>query len=131
MSSVITKQGDRPAPSRSETLSMRIGKGHAVWVRLCHWVGVIAVLCLLVSGYAMLMTNPNLYWGEVGNPLVRPWLEVPVSRNYQHGGWSEPTPFFDTPDSAVSAIRGYEILNENGWGRSLHFFLLVLFFIHV
>jgi hypothetical protein len=39
---------------------------------------------------------------------------LPVSRNYQHGGWSEPTPFFDTADSPVTANRGYEILNPNG-----------------
>lgn len=121
MSSVITQPDERGAPSRAAPLPTRIGRGHAVWVRICHWVGVIAVVCLLVSGYAMLMTNPRLYWGEVGNPLVPPWLELPVSHNYRHGGWSEPTPFFDTPDSPVSANRGYEILNPNGWGRSLHF----------
>jgi hypothetical protein len=33
----------------------------------------------------------------------------------QHGGWSEPTPLFDTAHSPVSANRGYEILNLNGW----------------
>lgn len=100
---------------------MRKSTGHAAWVRICHWLAAFSVLALMVSGYSMLMTNPNLYWGEVGNPLIPPFLELPVSRNYQYGGWSEPTPFFETDDSPVSANRGYEILNLNSWGRSLHF----------
>lgn len=29
--------------------------------------------------------------------------------------------FFDSPNSPVSAGRTYDIFNENGWGRSLHF----------
>jgi len=121
MSSVITQHDQPRKPSPAAAASLQAGQGHALWVRICHWVAVGAVLCLLVSGYAMLMTNPRLYWGEVGNSLIPPLLELPVSRNYQHGGWSEPTPFFDTPDSPVSASRGYEILNQNSWGRSLHF----------
>lgn len=94
---------------------------HSLWVRISHWLAAFSVIALIISGYAMLMTNPNLYWGEVGNPLVPAFLELPVSRNYQHGGWSQPTPFFETENSPVSASRGYEILNLNSWGRSLHF----------
>jgi len=95
--------------------------GHSVWVRISHWLAAFSIIAMMISGYAMLMTNPNLYWGEVGNPLVPAFLQLPVSRNYQHGGWSEPTAFFDSESSAVSASRGYEILNLNYWGRSLHF----------
>jgi thiosulfate reductase cytochrome b subunit len=101
------------------TMSER--SGHSMWVRISHWLAAFSIIAMLVSGYAMLMTNPNLYWGEVGNPLVPAFLELPVSRNYQHGSWSEPTAFFAAEGSAVSAVRGYEILNLNSWGRSLHF----------
>lgn len=94
---------------------------HAVWVRISHWLGAFSIIALMVSGWAMLMTNPNLYWGEVGNPLVPAFLELPVSRNHQHGGWAEPVAFEDGEHSPVSAVRGYEILNLNSWGRSLHF----------
>jgi len=100
---------------------MRTHAGHSVWVRISHWLAAFSIIAMMISGYAMLMTNPNLYWGEVGNPLVPAFLELPVSRNHQHGGWSEPTAFFDSESSAVSANRGYEILNFNSWGRSLHF----------
>jgi len=100
---------------------MRTHAGHSVWVRISHWLAAFSIIAMMISGYAMLMTNPNLYWGEVGNPLVPAFLELPVSRNHQHAGWSEPTAFFESESSAVSANRGYEILNLNSWGRSLHF----------
>ena len=30
-------------------------------------------------------------------------------------------PFYENPNSPVSASRTYDIFNQNGWGRSLHF----------
>jgi len=67
------------------------------------------------------MCHPRLYWGEVGNDLTPALFELPVSRNYQHGGWEKATPFYKGNDSPVSASRTYDIFNQNGWGRSLHF----------
>lgn len=67
------------------------------------------------------MVHPRFYWGEVGNDLTPVLFELPVSRNYQHGGWDKSTAFFEGPGSAVSAGRTYDIFNQNGWGRSLHF----------
>jgi thiosulfate reductase cytochrome b subunit len=57
----------------------------------------------------------------VGNDLTPPLLELPISRNYKHGGWEKSQPFFSNATSPVSASRTYDIFNENGWGRSLHF----------
>jgi thiosulfate reductase cytochrome b subunit len=48
-------------------------------------------------------------------------LELPISRNHQHGGWTNSSPFFEEARSPVSASRTYNIFNQNGWGRSLHF----------
>ena len=67
------------------------------------------------------MCHPRLYWGEVGNDLTPALLELPISRNYKHGGWEKSVAFFNTSASPVSASRTYDIFNENGWGRSLHF----------
>ena len=36
------------------------------------------------------MVHPRLYWGEAGNDLTPALLELPISRNYQHGGWDKP-----------------------------------------
>ena len=78
------------------------------------------------------MAHPRLYWGEAGNDLTPALLELPVSRNYRHGGWQQTVVFSDgrtagdgsangSARPVVSASRTYEIFNENGWGRSLHF----------
>ena len=95
---------------------------HAGWVRLCHWLLAASVLALSVSGFVVLMAHPRLYWGEAGNDLTPALLELPISRNYRHGGWQQTVVFEDGPAGrVVSASRTYEIFNENGWGRSLHF----------
>ena len=48
-------------------------------------------------------------------------LELPISRNYRHGGYGKAVSLTDSPSGPVSASRTYDIFNENGWGRSLHF----------
>ena len=97
------------------------GSGHALWVRFCHWVIVASVLTLGYSGIVILMAHPRLYWGNTGNDLTSAWLELPLGRNFMHGGWSPPTAFFADAGGPVSRIRTYEIFNQNGWARSLHF----------
>ena len=57
----------------------------------------------------------------MGNDLTPALFELPISRNHQHGGWEESTSFFQDEGSPVSANRTYEIFNQNGWGRRLHF----------
>lgn len=79
------------------------------------------MLVLAVSGYLILMVHPRLYWGEVGNDLTPALVELPISRNHQHGGWTKPAPFFAGARGPVSAGRTFDIFNQNGWGRSLHF----------
>jgi thiosulfate reductase cytochrome b subunit len=95
--------------------------GHARWVRLSHWIVAMSVLTLAVSGFVILMAHPRLYWGVAGNDLTPALFELPVDRNYRHGGWEKSVAFFPQTSSPVSASRTYDIFNENSWGRSLHF----------
>ena len=67
------------------------------------------------------MAHPRLYWGNTGNDLTPALIELPISRNYKHGGWDAQVSFFQGEASPVSANRTFEIFNKNGWGRSLHF----------
>jgi len=76
---------------------------------------------LAFTGFVILMAHPRLYWGDAGNDLTPALLELPISRNYQHRGFDKPTPFFQDAASPVTANRTYNIFNQNGWGRSLHF----------
>ena len=95
---------------------------HKNWVKTTHWVITASFLLLLFSGFVIFMCHPRLYWGEVGNNLTPAILELPVSKNYKHGGWEKPVAFFPgTANRAYSANRTFETYNQNGWGRSLHF----------
>jgi thiosulfate reductase cytochrome b subunit len=96
-------------------------QGHARWVRISHAIATVSLLTLACSGFVILMAHPRLYWGDVGNDLTPALLELPISRNYRHGGYDTPTPFFERAGGPVSASRTYHIFNRNGWGRSLHF----------
>lgn len=40
---------------------------HTALVRITHWVNTVSFFGLLVSGVAILIAHPRLYWGEVGN----------------------------------------------------------------
>ncbi len=94
---------------------------HSRWVRACHWIGAAALLVLVFTGVEILMVHPRLYWGDAGNDLMPALLELPISRNLHHDGIGARTRFFDGPDSPVSAPVAYDMFNQNGWGRSLHF----------
>src|SRR5450432_889047 len=95
--------------------------GHPRWLRISHWILAASVFTLAVSGVVILMAHPRLYWGAVGNDLTPALFELPIGRNYKHGGWAAPLTFFTGANQVVSAARTYDIFNQNGWARSLHF----------
>jgi DMSO/TMAO reductase YedYZ molybdopterin-dependent catalytic subunit/thiosulfate reductase cytochrome b subunit len=59
---------------------------HSALVRVTHWISTVSFLVLVLSGFAILLAHPRLYWGEsgaVGTPslidLPLPFvLEVPI-----------------------------------------------------
>ena len=67
---------------------------HSAAVRLTHWITALAALALLISGIAILLAHPRLYWGEAGGLGAPSLLDLPL-------------PFV--------------ITGQTGWGRSLHF----------
>ncbi len=95
--------------------------GHKKWVKTSHWVVTLSFLSLAITGILILMVHPRFYWGEVGNDLTPALFELPIGRNYKHAGWEKSVPFYNDSAASVSARRTYDIFNQNGWGRSLHF----------
>jgi len=96
-------------------------EGHRAWVRVCHWTVAVSFLVLCFSGIYIFAVHPRLYWGEVGNSLTPALLEIPITANHRPEGW-ERTATFPLRDGEVfTASRTYEIFNQNGWARSLHF----------
>ena len=67
---------------------------HTSVVRVTHWVTVLCFVGLLVSGIAILLAHPRLYWGEAGNVGTPSVIDLPL-------------PFV--------------LVGQSGWGRSLHF----------
>jgi len=94
---------------------------HKRWVKGSHWIITLSFFALVFTGIEMTMVHPRFYWGEVGNDLTPALFELPISRNYKHGGWEKSIPFSEEVGAPVSAARTYDIFNQNGWGRSLHF----------
>jgi thiosulfate reductase cytochrome b subunit len=94
---------------------------HTRWIRISHWILAASVLTLAFSGFVILMAHPRLYWGKAGNDLTPALLELPIGRNYKHGGWAPEATFSSGASPIVSSVRTYDIFNQNGWGRSLHF----------
>jgi thiosulfate reductase cytochrome b subunit len=46
-------------------------------VRITHWIVVLSVLGLLVSGAGLLVYQPRLYWGETGNVATPSLVDLP------------------------------------------------------
>jgi thiosulfate reductase cytochrome b subunit len=67
---------------------------HSALVRITHWATAASAAALLVSGVAILLAHPRLYWGETG----------------AFGGPS----LIDLPLPLL-------LTGQSGWGRSLHF----------
>lgn len=95
--------------------------GHRRWVRVGHGTIALSFITLAITGVFILAVHPRLYWGETGNDLMPALLEFPISNNHRPNEFEQTVAFTDVSDTAVSANRTYEIFNQNGWGRSLHF----------
>src|SRR5881396_2002871 len=67
---------------------------HLAIVRITHWMVVLSVIGLLISGTGILVSHPRLYWGETGAVGTPSLIDLPI-------------PFMLT--------------GQSGWGRSLHF----------
>src|SRR5208283_5796524 len=67
---------------------------HSATVRITHWINSLSFFGLLVSGIAILLAHPRLYWGETGSVGTPSLVDLPL-------------PF---------VLEG-----QSGWGRYLHF----------
>lgn len=78
---------------------------HARFVRVTHWLTVVAVGALVLSGVELVLSHPRFYWGETGNVNMTPLFSFPV------------------PASRGTVPTGYAFVlpDQNGWSRSLHF----------
>lgn len=66
---------------------------HLAIVRVTHWVGVVSVLGLLVSGVGILISHPRLYWGETGSVGTESLVDLPIPFIIGPSVWNRPIHF--------------------------------------
>jgi thiosulfate reductase cytochrome b subunit len=62
-------------------------------VRITHWIAVLGVLALLVSGAGILISHPRLYWGEAGNIGTDSLIDLPIPFVIGPSVWNRPIHF--------------------------------------
>ncbi|HEY2661308.1 MAG TPA: cytochrome b/b6 domain-containing protein [Caulobacteraceae bacterium] len=115
---------------------------HSLVVRVTHWINVICISLLLMSGLQIFNAHPMLYWGQYGADADKPVIEM-VADN-----WRSPQPqgltrigglTFHT--TGVLGVSGGEVRGFPAWatlpghrnlavGRNWHFFLAWIFVIN-
>jgi len=60
---------------------------HSLLVRITHWITAMSVAGLLVSGVAILIAHPRLYWGETGSVETSSLIDLPLTLTFGHSGW--------------------------------------------
>ena len=60
---------------------------HGLVVRVTHWLTAIGTAALIVSGIAILLAHPRLYWGETGAVGTDSFIDLPIPFVFGHSGW--------------------------------------------
>ena len=51
---------------------------HPAWVRVTHWISSLSFVVLVLSGIAILLAHPRLYWGETGSLETPSLIDLPL-----------------------------------------------------
>jgi thiosulfate reductase cytochrome b subunit len=65
----------------------RLAPQHSAIVRTTHWIVSLSFAGLVVSGIAILLAHPRLYWGETGAFGTPSLLDLPIPYSLGHSGW--------------------------------------------
>lgn len=135
---------DAPPPLAPRPLRREVIYRHGVVVRITHWINLVAISLLLMSGLQIFNAHPSLYWGQYGADFDKPVLDL-GARNLPGGGLAGVTTiaghgFTTTGVLGVSAARDGtpQIQGFPRWatlpswrdlatGRRWHFFLAWIF----
>ena len=61
-----------------ERVAARDAPRHSAWVRVTHWTSALSFVVLVVSGVAILLAHPRLYWGETGSLGTPSLVDLPL-----------------------------------------------------
>ena len=77
---------------------------HPAAVRVTHWVSASATIALIVSGGAILLAHPRLYWGETGGVGAPALIDLPIPFLLGHSGWGRYLHFLAAWVSVVTGV---------------------------
>lgn len=77
---------------------------HSLVVRLTHWINAIASFALIVSGVAILLAHPRLYWGETGAVGGPSLIDLPIPFIFGHSGWGRYLHFLAAWVGTISGV---------------------------
>jgi len=77
---------------------------HSLVVRLTHWINAIASFALIVSGVAILLAHPRLYWGETGAVGAPSLIDLPIPFIFGHSGWGRYLHFLAAWVGAITGV---------------------------
>ncbi|HEY3553663.1 MAG TPA: cytochrome b/b6 domain-containing protein, partial [Casimicrobiaceae bacterium] len=66
------------ARARDANSAPTLVRRHAAAVRVMHWINVVAIVALFMSGLGIFNAHPALYWGESSYAGRPPWLAIGV-----------------------------------------------------
>ncbi len=134
MTDVALDSAPEAAPAAPPSTGREVIYRHSVVVRVTHWINLICLTVLLMTGLQIFNAHPMLYWGQYGADADPPVLSMAL----EHGrGITRIGPFaFDT--TGVFGLSGGDARGYPAWatwpthrnlalGRSWHFFMAWLF----
>ncbi|GGB70136.1 cytochrome b/b6 domain-containing protein [Blastomonas aquatica] len=67
---------DPSSPAEHTPPALEAAHTHALTTRVWHWVNLVALISLFMSGLMIFNAHPRLYWGEYGNRDEPAWLAI-------------------------------------------------------
>ena len=79
-STARTASGPASAPATAPAPASRRIYRHRLPVRVMHWINVICLTILLMSGLQIFNAHPALYWGQ-GSNFDKPWVSIGATQS--------------------------------------------------
>ena len=102
---------------------------HSVLVRITHWINVVALVVLLMSGLQIFNEHPALYWGKSSNTGRPALLEVKDGLLWGKAYDTGLPPLIEV-ESKFPAWMTISSVHDLAIGRRWHFFFAWLFVIN-
>ena len=139
----MPEPGDAPlSPEAAPAPATEVIHRHTRVVRITHWINVICLLFLLLSGLQIFNAHPMLYWGKAGADADTPFVSLGAVYDSHHAlkGVTQIGPLKLTTTGVLGVSHG-EIRGYPSWltlpasrnlsvGRRWHFFMAWIFAIN-